>query len=65
MAMLEDVQALSQTAERGGRRGFEQQQVLVQTGDGAFGGQGVDGLDQVLLLALGLGHHLKGRRRNR
>lgn len=58
LGLLEDVQALSQAAERGGRRGFEQQQVLVQAGEGAPGGQRVDGLDQVLLLALCLGHHL-------
>lgn len=45
LGLLEDVQALSQAAERGGRRGFEQQQVLVQTGEGASGGQRVNGLD--------------------
>lgn len=38
LGLLEDVEALSQAAEGGGRCGFEQQQVLVQTGDGAFGG---------------------------
>lgn len=59
---LEDVQALPQAAEGGGRRGFEQQQVLVQTGERASGGQRVNGLDQVLLLALCLGHHLGDNR---
>ncbi|TNN55074.1 hypothetical protein EYF80_034703 [Liparis tanakae] len=34
LGLLEDVQALAQAAERGGRRGFEQQQVLVQAGEG-------------------------------
>lgn len=58
LGLLQDVEALSQAAERGGRRGLEQQQVLVQTGQRASGGQGVYGMDQVLLLALGLGHHL-------
>lgn len=38
LGLLEDVQALAQAAERGSRRGFEQEEVLVQTGDGAFGG---------------------------
>lgn len=59
LGLLQDVQALSQAAERGGRRGFEQQQVLVETGQGAFGGQRVDGLDKGLLLAFSLGHHLE------
>lgn len=58
LGLLQDVEALAQAAERGGRRGLEQQQVLVQTGQRASGGQGVYGMDQVLLLALGLGHHL-------
>lgn len=38
LGLLEDVQALSQAAECGGRCGFEQQQVLVQTGERASGG---------------------------
>lgn len=38
LGLLEDVQALSQAAECGGGRGFEQQQVLVQTGERASGG---------------------------
>lgn len=38
LGLLEDVQALSQAAECGSRRGFEQQQVLVQTGERASGG---------------------------
>lgn len=59
LGLLEDVQALSQAAECGGRRGFEQQQVLVQTGEGPSGGKRVNGMDQVLLLALCLGHHLE------
>lgn len=58
VALLEDVQALSQAAERGGRRGFEQQQVLVQAGQRPSGGERVYGVDQVLLLAFSLGHHL-------
>lgn len=58
LGLLEDVEALAQAAEGGSRRGFEQQQVLVQAGHGAFGGQRIDGLGQALLLALSLGHHL-------
>lgn len=65
LALLEDVQTLPQAAERGRRGGFEQQQVLVQAGHRSLGGQRVDGVDQVLLLALGLGHHLRrGTRRD-
>lgn len=58
LALLEDVQAFSQTAEGGSRRGFEEQQVLVQAGERPPAGQGVDGMHQVLLLALCLGHDL-------
>lgn len=61
LSPLEDVQALSQAAEGGGRCGFEQEQVLVQAGERAFGGERVNGLNQVLLLAFCLGHHLKRR----
>ena len=64
LALLEDVQTLPQAAEGGRRGGLEQQQVLVQAGQGSLGGQRVDGVDQVLLLALCLGHHL-GRERER
>lgn len=60
LGVLEDVQTLAQAAERSGRSSFEQQQVLVQAGERAPGGQRVNGLDQVLLLALCLGHHLLG-----
>lgn len=58
LSLLEDVQALAQAAQCGSRRSFEQEQVLIQTGERPFGGQGVDGLDKVLLLALCLGHNL-------
>ena len=62
-ALLEDAQALPQAAEGGGGGGLQQEEVLVQAGEGATGRQGLDGLHQVLLLALGLGHHLEGGRR--
>ena len=58
LALLQDVQTLPQAAECGCRGGLKQQQVLVQAGQGTLGGQRVDGVDQVLLLALCLGHHL-------
>lgn len=58
LGLLQDVEALAEAAEGSGRCGFEQQQVLVQAGQGAFGGKGVDGLDQAFLLDFGLGHHL-------
>lgn len=64
LGLLEDVQAFPQTAEGGSRRGFEQQEVLVQTGQRASGGKGVNGVDQVLLLALCLAHHLGTRNGN-
>lgn len=64
LGLLEDVQAFPQTAEGGSRCGFEQQEVLVQTGQRASGGKGVNGVDQVLLLALCLGHHLGTRNGN-
>lgn len=64
LGLLEDVQAFPQTAEGGSGCGFEQQEVLVQTGQGASGGKGVNGVDQVLLLALCLGHHLGTRNGN-
>lgn len=58
LALLEDVQTFSQAAEGGSGRGFEEQEVLVQTGQRTSGGEGVDGVDQGLLLALCLGHDL-------
>lgn len=64
LGLLEDVQAFPQTAEGGSGCGFEQQEVLVQTGQRASGGKGVNGVDQVLLLALCLGHHLGTRNGN-
>lgn len=63
LALLEDVQTFSQAAEGGSRRGFEEQEVLVQTGQGTSGGEGVNGVDQGLLLALRLGHDLGRRKR--
>lgn len=63
LALLEDVQTFSQAAEGGSRRGFEEQEVLVQTGQRTSGGEGVDGVDQGLLLALCLGHDLGRRKR--
>lgn len=59
LGLLQDVQALSQAAQGGGRRGFEEQEVLVQAGKGSSRGEGLDGLDQVLLLTLCLAHHLR------
>lgn len=64
LGLLEDVQAFPQTAEGGSGCGLEQQEVLVQTGQGASGGKGVNGVDQVLLLALCLRHHLGTRNGN-
>lgn len=63
LGLLEDVQALSQAAERGSRRGFKEQQVLVQAGQRPSGGERVYGMDQVLLLAFSLRHHLGDGRR--
>lgn len=59
--MLKDTQAFSQTAECGCRRGFEQEQVLIQGGQRPAARQGLDGIHQILLLALRLGHDLKSQ----
>lgn len=64
LALLEDVQTFSQAAEGGSGRGFEEEEVLVQTGQRTSGGEGVDGVDQGLLLALCLGHDLGRRKRH-
>ena len=57
------MQAIVEAVHGGHGGGLEHQQVLVQRGEEARGrGQALDGLDQVSVLALGLGHHLGVRR---
>lgn len=63
--LMQDAQALPQAAEGGGRGGLQEQEVLVQAGERPAGGQGLNGVHQVLLLALHLGHDLGQGEQNR
>lgn len=58
-ALLEQAQALPKAAEGGSRGSFQEQEVLVQGSEGPGPRQRLDGMHQVLLLSLHLGHHLR------
>lgn len=64
LLQVQDVQALVEAVHGGHGRGLEHQQVLVQRGEAGGGGQALDALQQVSVLALGLGHHLEGSQKN-
>lgn len=53
------MQALVQAVHGGHGSGLEHQQVLVERGQARGGGEALDALDQISVLALGLAHHLE------
>lgn len=59
--LLEEREALPEAAEGGGRGSLQQKQVLVQGSEGAGARQGLNGVHEVLLLALHLVHHLENK----
>lgn len=59
LLQVQDVQVLVQAVHGGHGGGLEHQQVLVERGQAGGGGQALDALDQVSVLALGLAHHLE------
>lgn len=62
---LENVQTVAQTCHGGQRRGFEQQEVLVQWRGPSGWRKGLDAEDQVPVLPLSLIHHLDEGERGR